>query len=479
MGFWILALVMPGLFFSRLLVGDRRELFIKSISFFTGAWFTAFFWIALHPVPTTAITSVLVLFSLACLVSLFIALFASRAPTSSPVQRIILAAGAWFLFDLLLSKGPIAMPWMNAGLSAADSAWALEWVKIGGVNALSFLVLSSNACIALILKKKHPWVAIAILSISVAYPFLASREHIPTSPDSLAIGIVQPNWTPSDWSDVTDGSKAGSLLDITLDENLILDGVLLPETALPIGSEETLRAHLSAMADSLGAPVFSGGILQEGDEYFNVVVSSDTSNAVYKKRRMVPFVETVPFSNWIPFFERFSVNSGGVSSYRQGAEMPLVHIAGRAAGILICFESLFFRDALTYRRAGAELLLIHTQDGWWSSDSPRRQHFAFSRLLAAAIGLPVVQSSVDGISGFIDSRGNVISSNVVSSNITAKGRAGTSELLTETLSLSQSSTLYYRFGDWPIISFFLFIFLPFLVRTKTLSGSDQVVLHET
>ena len=207
--------------------------------------------------------------------------------------------------------------------------------------------------------------------------------------------------------------------------------------------------------------------------YFNVVVSSDTSNAVYRKRRMVPFAERVPFSIWIPFFERFSVDSGGVSTYQQGAEMPLMHIAGRSAGILICFESLFFRDALTYRKAGAELLLIHTQDGWWSSDSPRKQHFAFSRLLAAASGLPVVQSSVDGISGFIDSQGNV-----VSSNITAKGRADASEVLTETLSLSQSSTLYYRFGDWPIISIFFFIFLPFLVRTKTLSRSDKVVPHD-
>ena len=473
-GIWILALVMPGLFFSRLLVGDRQELFIKSISFFTGAWFTAFFWIAFHPVTATAITSVLVLFTLACVVSLFISLLTSRASTSSPVQRVIFAAGAWFLFDLLLLKGPIAMPWVNAGLSAADSTWALEWVKIGGVSALSLLVLSSNASLALILKKKHVWVALAILSISVAYPFLAAREPVSPAPDGLTIGIVQPNWTPSDWAAVTNESKSGRLLDIALDEDLILDAVLFPETALPIGSEETLRAQLSVMADSLGAPVFSGGILQEEDEYyFNVVVSSMASNAVYKKRRMVPFAERVPFSDWIPFFERFSVASGGVSTYQQGAEMPLVHIAGRSAGILICFESLFFRDALTYRRAGAELILIHTQDGWWSSDSPRRQHFAFSRLLAAASGLPVIQSSVDGISGFIDSRGNVISSNLI-----ARSRTHANEVLSATLSLSQSPTLYYRFGDWPIISIFFFIFLLALVSTKTLSRSDQVVLHE-
>ncbi len=468
-GIWVLALVMPGFFFSRLLVGDRQELFIKSLSFFTGAWFTAFFWIAFHPVTVTAITSVLVLFLLACVLSLFIALLVSSASTTSTVQRVILAACAWFLFDLLLLKGPIAMPWINAGLAAADSPWALEWAKVGGVSALSLLVLASSASVALILKKKHALVALAVISISVAYPFLTAREHVSPSPDSLSIAIVQPNWTPSTWGDVTDESKSGRLLDIAMDEDLSLDAVLFPETALPIGSEETLRAQLSVMADSLGGPVFSGGILTSDDgEYFNVVVSSQTSNAVYKKRRMVPFVERVPFSNWIPFFERFSVDSGGVSTYQQGVDMPLVHIANRSAGILICFESLFFRDALTYRRAGAELLLIHTQDGWWSSDSPRKQHFAFSRLLAAASGLPVVQSSVDGISGFIDSQGNVISSSLV----------GTNEFLSATISLSGSSTLYYRFGDWPIIAIFFCIFLGVLLRATTLSRSDQVVLHD-
>jgi apolipoprotein N-acyltransferase len=191
--------------------------------------------------------------------------------------------------------------------------------------------------------------------------------------------------------------------------------------------------------------VISGGIRKESgstdEQAYNVVISSDTPLHTYAKRRLVPFAESVPLSDWIPGFRRFTVPSGGISSYARGDSLLPIPFAGQHVVPLICFESLFVQDAREALLAGGTMLIVTTQDGWWGSDLPRRQHLAFSRMLAASTGHPVAHATVDGHSGLIDAEGQL------ASLFREHPRA-----LIGNIPLTTKDTLFMKMGNRPFFS---------------------------
>ena len=223
------------------------------------------------------------------------------------------------------------------------------------------------------------------------------------------------------------------------------DMTILPETALPLGGVDALSTWSNTLEVAARGSVLSGGIRKERDstdeQAFNVVISSDTPLLPYAKRRLVPFAESVPFSDWIPGFRRFAVPSGGISSYASGNSRLPMPFAGQLVVPLICFESLFAQDARKALRAGGTMLIVTTQDGWWGSDLPRRQHLAFSRMLAASTGHPVAHATVDGFSGLIDADGELVP--------LAREHP---RVLTGTIPLTTKSTLFMKMGNRPFFA---------------------------
>lgn len=454
-GFWPFSFIMPAILFLVVSRVEKESVFPNVFLFSMASWLTAFFWIGKHPIGATASTTVIVLFSLMALLSAVISMGMARANQNNRPQKVLFAALSWFIFDLLLFWGPVPMPWLSIGLSSADSTWSLSWVQVSGPVGLSFLVLYVNGLLSLALLRVYPLTNTLLAALILLFPMLqgAVSDFSGSSEDApgqIVVGIAQPGWPASDWADVQNSEKVQRLAQQSTIHAGEVDLVVFPETALSIGSDESLRSQSQILRDSLGAEILVGGILREGlneadATYYNVSVSSNPENAIYRKRRLVPFAEKVPFSNLIPFFKRFSVSSGGVSSYSSGTDLSEIRIAGAQAGLLICYESLFFGDALKYRNKGAKLLIVQTQDGWWSSSHPRAQHFAFTRLLASAVGLPVVQVAVDGISGAIDAHGSVIISSESSSN------SGKESYLTASVDLLSHDTIFNRLGHLSLL----------------------------
>ncbi|MDE5608760.1 MAG: hypothetical protein K2I66_00070, partial [Bacteroidales bacterium] len=57
--------------------------------------------------------------------------------------------------------------------------------------------------------------------------------------------------------------------------------------------------------------------------------------------------------------------------------------------------------------AGAELLFVSTNDGWWGDTPGHRQHAAYARLRAIENRRDIARSANTGISCFINQRGDV------------------------------------------------------------------------
>ncbi len=96
-------------------------------------------------------------------------------------------------------------------------------------------------------------------------------------------------------------------------------------------------------------------------------VNSQTglTSTVYDKIRLVPFGETAPVFDKIPYFQEWVLMVG---SYARGTEYTLFHTRDASIGVMICFESTFADLARSYAQRGAQMLCIITNDGWYDKN---------------------------------------------------------------------------------------------------------------
>jgi len=87
--------------------------------------------------------------------------------------------------------------------------------------------------------------------------------------------------------------------------------------------------------------------------------------------------------------------------------------------------------------------VVITQDGWWSSDRARSQHLAFSQMLAAATGHPVIHGTVDGESALIDAFGRLRALEAISPSV-----------LRGQLPMASKTTGFMRAGNAPFFGIF-------------------------
>lgn len=463
-GFWLAAFLGPAaflLFMARASSAlDQHHRFILFLLFMLSTWALPLHWVALHPIPVTAFTSVFALLAYAMIFAAALSTlpgWLERRGMSGTLLPMILV---WSAFDWGLGQTPFAMPWLRLGMATAPSDWSLFWVAIVGPIGLTLLMLSSAGVFEAIRQtSQFRWAVLAAFLLMILLPSFvstlrsgntsnASNDLFERSVAELELVLVQPGWSPETWADIDNPERLDQLGDLLSGYSGSPDAVIFPETSLPPLTQLDATTALNRLSEIAGAPVVSGGILKQGDEgdgsAWNAAFSTTST---YRKRRLVPFAEYVPFSSAIPFFSAFSVPSGGVEAYVPGGSMELIQVGSASAGVLICFESLFLRDGRSYALSSADLLIVLTQDGWWQSGAARAQHVSFTRLLAAASGLPVVQVSVDGQSALINAHGNIV--------LDLPG--GGPFVITGHLPLSAATTPYRALGDWTFCLSFLLL----------------------
>jgi apolipoprotein N-acyltransferase len=77
-------------------------------------------------------------------------------------------------------------------------------------------------------------------------------------------------------------------------------------------------------------------------------------------------------------------------------------------GSLICFDSIYERNALDSIGNGAQLLAVSTNDSWFTDSRGVWMHHAQSQLRAIETGRYVVRSANTGVSSIINDRGEAL-----------------------------------------------------------------------
>ncbi|MEO0511752.1 MAG: apolipoprotein N-acyltransferase [Planctomycetota bacterium] len=202
---------------------------------------------------------------------------------------------------------------------------------------------------------------------------------------------------------------------------------------LPLG---VFRERLLDRQRALGVPMVVGARAANGlrvrdvpfaieaDARFNsaFVIGDGFVQARYDKSRLVPFGETLPYVDGVPWLEEL-VLSVGVGAAGMAFDLD----AGKEPGTVglvvpprtepihvatpICFEITeagYLRRLVSGADPSAALVLNLSNDGWFgSSDAGREVHLLSARWRAVEIGRPVARAANTGITAVIAADGTV------------------------------------------------------------------------
>ncbi len=196
-------------------------------------------------------------------------------------------------------------------------------------------------------------------------------------------------------------------------------------------------------------------------DVYNAAVFLDSQGNTdrYFKSKLVPGIEQMPFKRFLGPVGRLVEYFGGTagSMGTQKEREVFKHPDGTRVAPVICYESIYGAYLNDYVKNGAELIFIITNDGWWRDTPGYKQHFQYSRLRAIETRRFIARAALTGISGFIDSRGNIIS----------KTDWWTIDSQRQIIHKNNKATFYVKHGDYlGRLSLFLLILLLLYMITQ-------------
>ena len=185
--------------------------------------------------------------------------------------------------------------------------------------------------------------------------------------------------------------------------------VVFPETFIPsdLNERTELGIFVSRLSKTYNVTVFCGAFHtdDEGNEYnavFAVYPDGTIDENVYAKRHLVPFGEYVPWRPFIEFVLPMLADIGMLSDdLSPGTDSALFETAYGKIGALLCFDSIYEELTRESVNDGAELMILPTNDSWFTDSRGIYMHHAQARLRAIESGRWIVRAADTGISAVI------------------------------------------------------------------------------
>lgn len=391
-------------------------------------------------------------------------------PPSWPVRPLVVAV-AWVGIDALRGVLPLnGFDWGTLGAATVGLAWVAPLARLAGEKAITLMVVllsvaTWEAVRGPVEAARRPDGGIAWPRVRQTLPagrvgtaWLAGGALVvtmatigaPPSTGEADVVAVQPNGFDT-WSGTgaeLDVAIARNAVELT--ESAIADGGAADLVVWPESTIDADPRRVPALADALAAGgaatdgrLLAGAILDgpEPRTFLNELLVVDADGQVsdtYRKRRLVPFGEYVPFRSaldWVPPLR----------------QVPRDAIAGEAPQVLdvddlrvaaiICFETLFpglLRSNLLAGDEPAGLVVAATNDASFGPWGAAEQHLAQSRLRALETGRWVVHAAISGTSAFVDPDGRVYD----------QTRLWETTSIRRTVTTTDGRTPFLVTGDW-------------------------------
>ncbi|MPZ72928.1 MAG: apolipoprotein N-acyltransferase [Nitriliruptorales bacterium] len=397
---------------------------------------------------------------LALLQSVFVGGFvAVVAAWRERTWRPLVAVAAWVGFEWLRSNVPLGgFPWGVLAYTQHGGGPVLPVARVAGALGVSAVLAAVAACLealAVHLRRGERGRALlGPLGGAVGVVGVLLLVPPPPAPTSEVVDVAAVQGNDVDlpaFADRTDSDRIADIADrmVAVTSRLADDPsgapqvVVWPENSLDVDPRGAPRiaAKIEQAQAFVGDAVLLAGTLLDGSQlrtFRNTIVRFGPGAEivdVYDKRILVPFGEYVP---WRSVFGGLpplrAIPNDGVPGDRAHA----FDIDGVATvGPVTCYESLFpglVRDQVT---AGAQVLVVSTNNASFGRSPASRQHLTFSQLRAVETGRWVMHAGISGISTVVDPRGG----------LSQRTELFEQAIVRADLPLVDAPTLYVRTGD--------------------------------
>jgi apolipoprotein N-acyltransferase len=372
-----------------------------------------------------------------------------------PGRSALATAALWTAIDWVRAVWPLGgFTWGTFGNTQHGNGLLLPLAILTGVWGVTFVVVLVNGLILGALRltgergrarSRQALRAGALLAGAAAASTLPGFVGVPVaSGPSVDVAVVQGNAPRERATDFYLRSRDVAANHIRLNLRLATnppDLAVWPENALDVdpAQDPVLRAAVEASIRTVGVPTLAGAVTDApGDHWFNQVLFYSPQGQVvdrYTKIHPVPFGEYVPFRKLLGWVEQLRVVPRDIAP---GHAIRLFQIDGVRIGTPICFENIFPNLFRKFAGAGANLMIVTTNDSSWGGTAASREHVIMSQIRAVETGRWIVQAAISGESAVVDPRGRVI----VHTDLFVPA------ILRFDVPTSSARTFYVRWGDW-------------------------------
>lgn len=361
----------------------------------------------------------------------------------------------WLAFEYLHQNWDLSWTWLTLGNAFANQSNLVQWYEITGTSGGSAWILAVNILIFLLIKKRVEagnWSKKLSLGIilTIFIPTFFSyilyytvNARIESSKlKEQRVVVIQPNIDPYNEKFISDPQtqieKTLKLLNNNVKSFNEVDYLVFPETFLTENMWENELADVfeiqylreKLLAQNKDLKIVSGAntlklygpnekktptahkfTQEEGYyDFYNAAIQIDSTQnvQVYRKSKLVPGSEIMPFLWLIKPLEKYALDLGGtVGSLGLQKERSVFKSNELGIAPIICYESVYPEYVTEYIKNGANMLFIVTNDGWWGDTPGYKQHLAYGALRAIETRKPIARSANTGTSCFVNEKGEI------------------------------------------------------------------------
>jgi apolipoprotein N-acyltransferase len=328
----------------------------------------------------------------------------------------LITVGGWALWEFVRSHFPWGgFPWGSVGYAAAGNPGFIGAVQWIGPSGWTVLAIGFAAGLTLFIEDTEQWRLLIDPAVVVLLLVLAGLLFPPHADGATVSAAIVQGGSPCPQTHCQNENQRILDRHLELSRTIIpdtVDLVVWPENAFgspydPIGNDE-VDLEMKALAQRLGAYLLVSGTHVVDPEHFvnvNIVYSPiGTEIDRYDKQHPVPFGEYVPLRglfNFIPQLDQVP------RDMIPGTEAVVFPIRDGVLGSVISFEGAFSRNIRQEALAGAQLMVVATNESSYGPDAAASdQLIEMARVNAAAVGQDLIHAAITGKSTFITAEGN-------------------------------------------------------------------------
>ena len=307
----------------------------------------------------------------------------------------------WAGFEWLKNSGSYANPLGNIGYSLSFYAKYIPIYSVIGPSGLTIAILIINAAIASIILTKQKKIPITII-IAILIGITTIEKSPSPSTKQLSVSVIQtsiPQLTKinrNNWTEI----KKTYLKHIQSAKNEL---IILPESIIPTFISntpfyKTIETHASTHKQA----ILFGSFLKDSEGVFNgtILVNQNKEPQYYKKERLMPFGEYLPFRG---ILNRFIPKDLQFNDFNQGTNNTTVRLNGHTISQQICLEGIYLNQIKQ-----SDLLIIVANNAWFNDSSAGKKLRQFAMAHARTKQIPIIIAANIGESTIINSDGSVI-----------------------------------------------------------------------